>query len=331
MPRGARSEVDPAGLQLHDPMWTSLAVGASGGSMLWWWDSYIHPRGLYQLYRPVHEFLAGIDWGRAHLRQVEPTLEYLVKPKVLPRADLVIEGGPATWSPSPANQPRTVRVNARGLHGGPVSGFLHGLRNHPDLHNPVTFETDFRWPVRFLAEVSDVSGYGGASLAIDLDGRSAIRETFADPDGDRGTETLKKFAGKRVVEIPAGRHRLTVSNGGADWAKVDYRFVAAVERTEPPLVAWASVGDGLAIAWVRREDRTWRRLVEHALPREPAPPSVLSIRGLKPGRWTAQIWDTWTGKISSRRIIKADGNGVARIRLQKIENDVAVRLIPAEL
>ena len=60
---GPRAEDDPEGLQVHDPIWASIATGASGGAMAWWWDSLIAPKDLYGLYDGPSRFLAGVDWG----------------------------------------------------------------------------------------------------------------------------------------------------------------------------------------------------------------------------------------------------------------------------
>jgi hypothetical protein len=328
---GSRSDDDPEGLQLHDPLWASIAVGASGGSMLWWWDSYIHPRRLYPLFRPAREFLKGIDWGKARLREVRPELAYASPGGGRPRRDLRIEGGPATWSPSPANRPQTIHVNRTGMVGGPVSGFLHGVQNHKDLHNPITFETDLPWPTRFVAEVGDVSGYGGAGLRATMDGKLLADEAFTDPDGDRNTETLKGFAGDRGWPVPAGKHRISVENPGRDWVRVDYRFEAALERTGPPLIAWASVGRGVAFAWVRHEDRTWRRLAQGKLPAAAAPPALLTLPGLTPGRYRVEIWNTWNGHVMERTALLVHQSGRATVRLPGIDRDLAVRLVSSEM
>jgi len=39
-------EADPAGLHLHDGNWGGVFTGGAGSGMSWWWERYIHPRGL---------------------------------------------------------------------------------------------------------------------------------------------------------------------------------------------------------------------------------------------------------------------------------------------
>ena len=35
---GLRSADDPQGLQVHDPLWVTIATGGSGAAQSWWWD-----------------------------------------------------------------------------------------------------------------------------------------------------------------------------------------------------------------------------------------------------------------------------------------------------
>jgi len=385
---GDRSKEDPSGLQLHDSLWSSLATGSSGASMLWWWDSYIHPRHLYPQLKSVKSFMNGIDWGRAHLKETGARIEFLTKttntapvgnpdkpgtppsPNPFPprkgsvnprgttgepgerdktetaegsissssthqlstltpdanRRDIILEGGVANWSPSGANRPQTIQIDKNGAHGGPLAGFLHGIGNHADLHNPVTFETDLPWPTVLEVQVGDVSGYGGAGLVVTLDGKKAINESFPDPDGDRITTTLKQFAGLRKLPLSPGRHRVLIENLGQDWVRVDYRFLNAAIRTSPPLVAWASAGPDIAFAWVRHEDRSWRNVIERKIKTNPAPPSILVVQGLRSGVWNAVLWDTWKAKAVTTQRVTVGTNREGRISLPSISTDLAIRL-----
>ncbi|MFO7871648.1 MAG: hypothetical protein R6V03_09490 [Kiritimatiellia bacterium] len=54
-------EADPAGLHLHDGIWCAVFSGAAGTAMSWWWDSYIHPRGLCFHYTGVSRFFENED------------------------------------------------------------------------------------------------------------------------------------------------------------------------------------------------------------------------------------------------------------------------------
>lgn len=322
---GPRRADDPQGLQVHDPLWVTIATASSGAAAPWWWDNLIAPENLYGLFTPAARFAAGIDWPAEEMKPLRPRVEWRTRPDRLPRGDVVLQGGPVSWDVTEYNRPRTVRVSRSGLESDlPVAGIQHGLKNHPDMHNPVTFETDLPWPARLEVEVGDVSGYGGAALRIRLDGKVVLERDFSDTDAD--TKTITRYTGAYGIDVPAGKHRVEVENHGNDWFMAGFRLRNAVERTGPPLLAWASAGRRTAVGWVRLEDRTWRRVCALKQPVPPAPASVLVLPGVGAGNWQAEVWDTWSGQVVGSEAIVVPGSGEARVSLPAIEKDLAVRL-----
>ena len=49
-------EFDPAGIRLHNGLWTAPMSGAMGTGMFWWWDIYIHLEDHYQHFAGVAKF-----------------------------------------------------------------------------------------------------------------------------------------------------------------------------------------------------------------------------------------------------------------------------------
>jgi hypothetical protein len=322
---GPRFREDLDGLQVHDPMWASLATGGAGTAMCWWWDSLIAPRLLYPLYTPVARIARGIDWPAEAFRQVRPRAEWVKRPPVLPRRDVVLENGPVSWSATASNRPKTVSITSRGASGDlPLAGIQHGTANHPDLHNPVTFRTDLPRPTRLEVEVGDVSGYGGAGLTIRLDGAVVLSKEFADPDS--GNETLRQYAGPYGVAIPAGKHEVVVANSGKDWFFAGFRLRGVVEAAGPPLDLWAIAGRTTAVAWARVEGRSWKRVCAEKDPPPPAPPSIVVLPGLAKGRWRAEVSDTWSGDVIDRQEVAVTSAGLARVRLPAVSRNLAVKL-----
>ena len=325
---GPRIEDDPTGLQIHDPLWISVCMGSSGAAQPWWWDNLIEPKGLYPLFGSVAKFVKGIDWQNEAFRQTQPNFDWKVKPSPLPRKDVNIQGGPMSWQASPYNLPRTVRVTPETVTGQlPVSGILHGTGNHLDCHNPITFACELDRATTFDVIVSSVSGYGGAKLKIELDGSSYLTRDFVDADGTTKGDTLNQYNGTYTVTIPAGKHTLYVSNTGQDWLTASYRFRDLNPRLTPPLISWATVGDSVAIAWIRVEDRTWSKICVQKEKVAPAPPSLFSLNGLASGDWKVALWDTWKGEELKSSIVKIGLDGKLKFELPAIESDIAVKAV----
>ena len=120
--------------------------------------------------------------------------------------DSLLRTDAASWEPAPWNQPTTVRITREGgiESDVPISRLLHGVRNHPDLHNPVTFEIDAPKDTTFGVVVEGVSGHGGAGLQIRVDGEVARTEDFADTDEE--TATLYNYDSTYRVKLPKGTH-----------------------------------------------------------------------------------------------------------------------------
>ena len=323
---GARFVDDPEGVQVHDPLWVTLATGGSGLAAPWYWE-LVHTSNLYGLFGAAARFAADIDWPAEAIRPVAPRLEWQTRPDPMPRKDVDLEIGSVSWECSDYNRPRTVRITREGASGElPLAGIQHGVGGHRDKHNPVTFETDLPWPTRLLVDVAGVSGWGGAALRLEVDGQPVLVQNFPNSNPPDKHDTLNQYNRVYAAEIPAGRHTARVENTGPDWFFSSFRFEKAVESTCPPLEAWAVTGKKTALAWVRVEGRTWRRVCALKEQIPPAPPSVLVLPGLTKGKWEAELWDTWAGKPIQSFPVKVPSSGEARIALPAIEKDLAVKL-----
>ncbi len=322
---GARGADDPKGYQIHDPIWASLAGGAAGAAMPWWWDSYVGPKDLYGLFGAAARFAKGIAFDQEGFRPALPEVTFATVGTRIRRDAVPVTDG-VGWSAASYNAPQTVRVDSKGMFAPRLARVQQGVVNHRELHNPVTFETDLSHPTRLVVEVGDVSGYGGAALRIVRDGETLVERSFPDPDGDRDTSTLQGFAGGGAVEIPAGRHRTTVENPGPDWFVAGFRLVGALESATPPMLARALVGRRTAIVWARNGDLTWRNVAAHrSIP--PVPSTVLTLPGLAPGRWRVERWDTWTGRVIASSETNVGSDGRVSVRLSAMAGDVALRLL----
>jgi len=322
---GPRPE-DRTGMQFRDPAWISLVTGASGTAMPWWWDSYIAPKNLESVWHPISKFVAGIDWPAEDFRQIRPKPRFALPQKNVVMEDVEFSNGPKSWEAAPQNRPQLVKLSPSGnsATAQPVSGLLHGVFNHPELHNPVGFDVNFPRPVRFEVDVSGVSGYGGAALTIAIDGDTVLAQNFADKD--ESTETLNKYNKTYAIQIPAGPHRVVVRNPGRDWLMAGYRFRNVRRQTGPPVEIWGSMGNAHGLFWLRQANRTWRNVVElkKAFPKAPA--TKLDLTGLAAGYWVAEVWDTTSGKVLRRTRHRVRNNGMILVHLPEFAGSIAMKL-----
>jgi hypothetical protein len=324
---GPRGDADPTGIQLHNGIWSTALSPSAGTAMLWWWDNYIDPKNLYPQFRALAAFLRGVDWPRARLAPLGAATMAFQSPPAGPEyRDLLLTSNHGSWEPAPYNQPQTFGVERSGrVANDNLPRILHGRRNHPDLHNPATFEVDYPQAGSFIARVEGVSGYGGAGLEIWLDGKRLLARDFPDPDGNTKTETLRQYAGDYTIEVPAGRHTIRVVNPGADWLEISYRLPSYATTAVPPLRVLGMQGPALALVWAQNLDHTWyKRSLGTTL--RPVAATKVTLGGFAAGDYEIELWDTYRGAVIRRGSATAR-EGRLQLALPPVEKDVAVKIL----
>jgi hypothetical protein len=292
---GEGNSSDPEGIHLHNGLWSAMLSRSAGTAMLWWWDSYVEPLHLYDIFSPVAAFAADVDWvsenydyGTVVDMQFVPGHEPSSYPEIM------IEPPCESWEDGSAcNEPHTYEVGNDGTVTNleVMSRVQHGVVNHPTWHNPATFVVNYPAAGRFEVMVWAVSGYGGAGLAISLDGSPALAADFPDllPDD---YETMHQYDGGYGIDVPAGAHTVVVENPGTDWFYVSYRLTNYL--TAPNLRVLALSNSNSALVWVQNRMHTWWN---HSQGREPEPVNAteITLGGFAAGTYAVEQWDTYAG------------------------------------
>ena len=320
---GKNDMADMEGVHLHNGIWASALSGDAGAAMTWWWDSYVEPRNLYPHFAALARFLRGADWIGADYAPARIEAVVFAPGVRAPAADLTVDPKIASWEKNPVNQPREFRVGRDGTISDvdKLSRVLHGLVNHREKHNPPTFLVDYPADGAFEVIVDGVSGWGGANLRLRLDGETKLAADFPDlaPDDH---ETMRQYDGAYRIAVPAGPHRITVENEGADWAYVSYRFVGYL--TAPNLRVVGLANPDSALLWLQNKAHTWWNVL-NGPPPQPVPPARVTLAGLRDGAYAIEWWDTYAGRPVSRARAVARGGHLV-IAAPAIARDVACRV-----
>jgi len=292
---GKEEWTNPTGIYLHNGLWAGMLSGAAGTPMTWWWDSFIDPADIYHVFAPVAAYAEDVDWVGEDLQPVEAAVRRPAGQTPTTYADLAIAPHPGSWESSdPRNRPHEFRITGAGhIENSHLLGDVqHGLVNHPDKHNPAAFGVDYPVVGTFEVIVRGVSGHGGASLRVTLDGALRLLADFPDPLPD-DTETMHQYDRAYVLGVPAGPHSIVVENRGADWFHCSYRLTSYL--TAPNLRALALANDRLALLWVQNKGNIWS---DRAAGTDPLPvdPAEIEIGGFQPGDYDLEQWDTYAGR-----------------------------------
>jgi len=325
------AESDPFGISVHNGAWASLMAGCAGTAMTWYWDDYVDPDYLYPIYHPISEFVANLPLGETPSRPLQIHSWTFASPGASAGPISVrFTGAAVSWSPAPTNQPHTFTISREGVLDHPelLSGILHGFKNHPDLHNPETFEVDYPTAGEFGVEVTGVSGYGGAGLTVDLDGRAVIDQPFPDTNPSGSHKTLTQYNRLYSVPVPAGRHQIVVADNGADWVMVSYSAKSSFTRTGPNLSVTGREFPSGAIIWLRSPSYNWLDHL-HGIRPERQPPGKLEIAGLADGRYLVDWMNTHTGVWTVGTPVLSE-HGLLSIVTPSVTTDVAARVSKEE-
>ena len=325
--KNRHAEQDRRGVSLHNGLWAAMMSGGCGTAMSWWWH-WIDDYELWTRFRSVATFVEGIEWPAEGF---QPSGEATVAAEPDPQhgfgplAFVPTAGG---FKPGPANQPVTLRVGRDGKldEPGKLPRFLHGVRNHPDLHNPVTVEVELPVAGGLAVVVEGASGHGGGALAMKVDGKLVRTEDFADDPDD--TKTMTKYNAAWRVPVPAGKHAVTVENTGADWIRVR-RYQLDAARPDPPVRVLALRGKRTALVWVWNETHAWYQPVYDTL-KLTLRDAAVTLGGLAPGRYRVRPFDTWAGEWGAEQAVTVDADGKATVHVGALAADAAFRLTRAQ-
>ncbi len=324
---GSDRTVDPTGILLHDGIWSSTMHGAAGSAMLWYWDNHIAPGNLYYHFAALSGFINGVDFPRQGFAPIaDASFAFIDHSAESPWHDLILSG-PSSWEPSEANRPTTVKIDADGTHTiqGAISGILHGMVNHKDLHNPVTLELNLPHPTRVHVTVSGVSGYGGAHLVCAMDGAVILDRPMPDTNSAGKHDTLQQYNRDYLIDVPAGAHTVKVENTGTDWMLVSYVIEQAERASGPTLRLYGMRGKRVSLIWIQNTMHTYKRVnISGHLP-DPVPPTLLTMPNWPKGTYGVTFWDTYAGKEIETKAVHADASGL-RVKLPAIQTDIALKI-----
>jgi len=80
---GSPSQYDRDGMLFHLGLWAAPMSGSFGTGMMWWWDTYIHPKNVYYHLAAVSAYFAGEDLAAENYRLTEASINREARSRVL--------------------------------------------------------------------------------------------------------------------------------------------------------------------------------------------------------------------------------------------------------
>ena len=301
--KGVRAK-DPLGNALRQALWATTLSGSAGAAMPWWWDNYIHPEGLYIVWRTLTEFLEGEPIGSPQIApaRIDTTPAEAGKPKpiadapafrvrLLPQTDrkhgirpvtvLLAQGDPAT-------------------RRGAYHAFLYP-ETDVKRRDQVTIKAWFGDKAEVKLRVNSVAQ--GAVILILVDG--VARYTHHLRDKDHKAMVSKEYDRTLSVPVPEGFHEVKVANRGRGWAYLDWIDVSQVRPAtglDPPprLRAYGLASRDRAWLWLLSPEATWPKR-----PSREAMGTRVVVCDMQNGPYAVEWWDPASGTVLGKARIEA--------------------------
>ncbi len=310
---------DPLGQALHQALWASAFSGAAGAAMPWWWDNYIHPEGLYVIWRNLSDFLEDEPMGSPATRLAR----FETAPPPAPASAAFTQRiTPETdWSrrapaevidvlqPSPA--PLVKRFHA----------FLQGRRQRR-RRRPIRLRAWFGPNGGVRLHLNSVAR--GAVLVVSVDGRTVFRRYLR--DRDRRAKVRNEYNITLFAPAPPGWRTVIIENQGKNWLYLDWiEVVNALPCAGPParVRPFGLLWPDRAIVWLLNERASW-----------PQRPSSLARRGrvilrdLPNGRYDVEWRDPPSNAVLSR-VQTECRDGKLLLEPPEFLYDIAAKVHPA--
>ena len=281
------------GRHLKAGLWASIFSEASGAAQYWTWDN-VERRNLYGLFKAATGFVKAS--GVTELRRVSVSVS-------TPDGGVASSGPGKGWAAATRTE-FPVRADGTIEGIGEMPSFLQGTAHRemfPQAELPVTLKS----AGRIAVEIQTVARSGG-TLVIKVDGKVATQKAYPASSGDKMVnETL-------TAAIPAGSHKVTLENSGADWVTVQKITIGPVGAS----VSALAKSDGSRVAlWLRRT-------AGDASPTR----GTVTLRGLRSGSYKLVWWDTVAGKPQGEQKVLANASGQATVTFPAFRGDLAAYL-----
>ncbi|MCC6728983.1 MAG: DUF5060 domain-containing protein [Chthonomonadales bacterium] len=319
------------GTNLHNGGWAALLSGAAGTAMLWYWDGYVAPRGLFGTLAPVRRFADTVPWPSTPMAPVAGIT--VTGDSAAPETfrELVVPAE-AEWGRTPGSVYTVGRDGS--VRGGPVAMTIGSpARGNPgELFTQLTWRVDMPASGRVYLRLGQVCQ--SARLVVKVDGETRVDRALAAGEPGKGPWKSAAYLAQYGVwtsdydedialDLATGPHAITVANTEGDWLQIrSVRLPAYRSSHHPDVRALALGGRRLRLLWLQNGESTWRAAYEG---RAPAPLSGLRVRvPADDGLWKVEWWDTWRGVVTRRERVRAAG-GALTLAAPSLTRDVAAR------
>ena len=141
---------------------------------------------------------------------------------------------------------------------------------------------------------------------------------------------LRRFADTVPwTEAPWKPLALRVETAEGVWVSLNGDAATPSPEAERPLPLnlYGLQNGRLALLWAQNAAHNWKNAHDKK-PVPPVRPTKLEVRGLPPGRYSVEWWDTWQGDVTRKETVSAAPDRISLL-LPELQTDAAAQILPA--
>lgn len=327
--RKSDADYDEKGLgtSMHNGMWTALMSRSLGTAMLWYWDNYVHPKGLYREFKPIAKFVADIPWAERNYEYIKYSEPRYVNKKERGYGEIVFHPTMG-WGKSTGTEFNILR-NGKLEGDGRFSSYLYSPAK-PDLRAPLAFIVDYPEDGRFCFAVNIVPS--SCEIVVRVDGEEKLVLRLPEDDEGYKSKTWDEqwsiwqytYDKEYGIDIPAGKHRVEIENRG-DWVNMShYRLTNYRDLSIPDVDIYGLSTDNEALLWIHDRASNWLNDREGKSPQR-MDAFLFDLLSLKDGDYAVQWFDTREGKIVKAEKVVCRG-GKLPLKVEALLRDIALKI-----
>ena len=303
---------------MHNGLWGAVMNGSAGTALPWGWGHWVDAQDMYHYWKPVAAIVKDIPFCKREWKRLEvERLTYRDGPGKPYYASVFFEGWPRNYSYTlcPPQPPKVFDVDAEGRVKQQES--LRGMLYAGDAQ---TLAVGFPVDGSLTVHVPERSSRGDPILQVQIDGTNVLSESLP-----LDTETAWSYWKFFTVPVPAGAHRIRVSNTGSGTFWAAYGLGHYRLREGPDLDIQGLQTDDYILLWARNPQFIWLCAREGRNP-EPRPQGRLTLKNVRDGRYSA----TWRDTITNDVVLEADANaenGRLTVDTPAVTRSAAARIV----
>ncbi len=332
---------DPHMRGFRQGLWGGIMGGSVGTSMSWWWED-IHRQNLYPIYKAIRTVMDEAGWEEGNWQPIDlgqtpqPDTVADAIPDALPfNADLALTNyGRVTYSGKVAIPNKLAAKRSAEF----LQTFLKPktwASGNPRLRSADQDAVDFEIEAHFASNANIALNINSVAadtqLTVLIDGEETLVQALTDTDGNK--KNSNELNQTITLDIPSGKHRITLSNTGEATLQFNSIHLNRVQPStfsngwhyQPEVLALGN-NEGSAVIYL-----TSQHIIYPAGSKSFNPPAVSAHNIILPNMPDGEYEITWhqtTGSSYTQKFIKESKNGILEISTPRFTEDLVATVKP---